>query len=188
MARQGFDNDQYLKLQSQHIRERIAQFGGKLYLEFGGKLFDDFHASRVLPGFEPDSKIRMLAQMKDSAEVIIAINAADIEKNKVRGDLGITYDSDVLRLIDAFRSMELYVGSVVVTQYSGQPAADAFQARLEQLGVRVYRHYPIAGYPHNIAHIVSDEGFGKNQDIETSRPRPRQRQDGHLSQPALPRA
>jgi len=134
MARQGFDNDQYLKLQSQHIRERIAQFGGKLYLEFGGKLFDDFHASRVLPGFEPDSKIRMLAQMKDSAEVIIAINAADIEKNKVRGDLGITYDSDVLRLIDAFRSMELYVGSVVVTQYSGQPAADAFQARLEQLG------------------------------------------------------
>ena len=170
MARQGFDNDQYLKLQSQHIRERIAQFGGKLYLEFGGKLFDDFHASRVLPGFEPDSKIRMLAQMKDSAEVIIAINAADIEKNKVRGDLGITYDSDVLRLIDAFRSMELYVGSVVVTQYSGQPAADAFQARLEQLGVRVYRHYPIAGYPHNIAHIVSDEGFGKNQYIETSRP------------------
>ena len=170
MARQGLDNDQYLKLQSQHIRERIAQFGGKLYLEFGGKLFDDFHASRVLPGFEPDSKIRMLAQMKDSAEVIIAINAADIEKNKVRGDLGITYDSDVLRLIDAFRSMELYVGSVVVTQYSGQPAADAFQARLEQLGVRVYRHYPIAGYPHNIAHIVSDEGFGKNQYIETSRP------------------
>ena len=170
MARQGFDNDQYLKLQSQHIRERIAQFGGKLYLEFGGKLFDDFHASRVLPGFEPDSKIRMLAQMKDSAEVIIAINAADIEKNKVRGDLGITYDSDVLRLIDAFRSMELYVGSVVVTQYSGQPAADAFQTRLEQLGIRVYRHYPIAGYPHNIAHIVSDEGFGKNQYIETSRP------------------
>ena len=170
MARQGFDNDQYLKLQSQHIRERIAQFGGKLYLEFGGKLFDDFHASRVLPGFEPDSKIRMLAQMKDSAEVIIAINAADIEKNKVRGDLGITYDSDVLRLIDAFRSMELYVGSVVVTQYSGQPAADAFQTRLEQLGIRVYRHYPIAGYPHNIAHIVSDEGFGRNQYIETSRP------------------
>ena len=170
MARQGFDNDQYLKLQSQHIRERIAQFGGKLYLEFGGKLFDDFHASRVLPGFEPDSKIRMLAQMKDSAEVIIAINAADIEKNKVRGDLGITYDSDVLRLIDAFRSMELYVGSVVVTQYSGQPAADAFQARLEQLGVRVYRHYPIAGYPHNITKIVSDEGFGKNDYVETSHP------------------
>ena len=166
----GFDNQKYLTTQSEQIKKRIHQFGGKLYLEFGGKLFDDYHASRVLPGFEPDSKIRMLAQMKDSAEVIIAINAADIEKNKVRGDLGITYDSDVLRLIDAFRSMELYVGSVVVTQYSGQPAADAFQARLEQLGVRVYRHYPIAGYPHNIAHIVSDEGFGKNQYIETSRP------------------
>ena len=170
MARQGFDNEQYLRLQSQHIQERIAQFGGKLYLEFGGKLFDDYHASRVLPGFEPDSKIRMLAQMKDKAEVIIAINAADIEKNKVRGDLGITYDSDVLRLIDAFRSMDLYVGSVVVTQYAGQAAADAFQKRLESLGVRVYRHYPIPGYPHNIAQIVSDEGYGKNDYIETSRP------------------
>ena len=135
MARQGFDNEQYLRLQSQHIQERIAQFGGKLYLEFGGKLFDDYHASRVLPGFEPDSKIRMLAQMKDKAEVIIAINAADIEKNKVRGDLGITYDSDVLRLIDAFRAMDLYVGSVVVTQYAGQAAADAFQKRLESQGV-----------------------------------------------------
>lgn len=170
MARQGFDNEQYLRLQSQHIQERIAQFGGKLYLEFGGKLFDDYHASRVLPGFEPDSKIRMLAQMKDKAEVIIAINAADIEKNKVRGDLGITYDSDVLRLIDAFRAMDLYVGSVVVTQYAGQAAADAFQKRLESLGVRVYRHYPIPGYPHNIAQIVSDEGYGKNDYIETSRP------------------
>ena len=170
MARQGFDNEQYLRLQSQHIQERIAQFGGKLYLEFGGKLFDDYHASRVLPGFEPDSKIRMLAQMKDKAEVIIAINAADIEKNKVRGDLGITYDSDVLRLIDAFRSMDLYVGSVVVTQYAGQAAADAFQKRLESLGVRVYRHYPIPGYPHNIAQIVSDEGYGKNEYVETSRP------------------
>ena len=170
MAKQGFDNGQYLKLQSQHIQERIAQFGGKLYLEFGGKLFDDFHASRVLPGFEPDSKIRMLAQMKDSAEIIIAINAGDIEKNKVRGDLGITYDSDVLRLIDAFRSMDLYVGSVVVTQYAGQTAADAFQKRLESLGVKVYRHYPIAGYPHNIAKIVSDEGFGRNDYVETSRP------------------
>ena len=170
MAKQGFDNGQYLKLQSQHIQERIAQFGGKLYLEFGGKLFDDFHASRVLPGFEPDSKIRMLAQMKDKAEIIIAINASDIEKNKVRGDLGITYDSDVLRLIDAFRSMDLYVGSVVVTQYAGQTAADAFQKRLESLGVKVYRHYPIAGYPHNIAKIVSDEGFGRNDYVETSRP------------------
>ena len=170
MAKQGFDNGQYLKLQSQHIQERIAQFGGKLYLEFGGKLFDDFHASRVLPGFEPDSKIRMLAQMKDKAEIIIAINASDIEKNKVRGDLGITYDSDVLRLIDAFRSMDLYVGSVVVTQYAGQAAADAFQKRLESLGVPVYRHYPISGYPHNILKIVSDEGFGKNDYIKTTRP------------------
>ena len=170
MTKQGFDNQKYLTMQSQHIQERIAQFGGKLYLEFGGKLFDDFHASRVLPGFEPDSKIRMLAQMKDKAEIILVINAADIEKNKVRGDLGITYDSDVLRLIDAFRGMDLYVGSVVVTQYAGQQAADQFQKRLESLGVRVYRHYPIPGYPHNIAKIVSDEGFGKNDYVETTRP------------------
>ena len=170
MTKQGFDNQKYLTTQSQHIQERIAQFGGKLYLEFGGKLFDDFHASRVLPGFEPDSKIRMLAQMKDKAEIILVINAADIEKNKVRGDLGITYDSDVLRLIDAFRGMDLYVGSVVVTQYAGQQAADLFQKRLESLGMRVYRHYPIAGYPHNIAQIVSDEGFGKNEYVETTRP------------------
>ena len=170
MAKGGFDNQQYLRLQSQHIRDRIAQFGGKLYLEFGGKLFDDYHASRVLPGFEPDSKIRMLEQLKDKAEIIIAINAGDIEKNKVRGDLGITYDSDVLRLIDIFRSRGLYVGSVVVTRYTGQPAADAFQTRLESLGVRVYRHYPIDGYPHNIAKIVSDEGYGRNDYIETSRP------------------
>ena len=170
MAKGGFDNQQYLRLQSQHIRDRIAQFGGKLYLEFGGKLFDDYHASRVLPGFEPDSKIRMLEQLKDKAEIIIAINAGDIEKNKVRGDLGITYDSDVLRLIDIFRSRGLYVGSVVVTRYTGQPAADAFQSRLESLGVRVYRHYPIDGYPHNIAKIVSDEGYGRNDYIETSRP------------------
>ena len=170
MTKIGFDNEMYLQLQSQHIRDRIAQFGGKLYLEFGGKLFDDFHASRVLPGFEPDSKSRMLAKMKDKAEVIIAINAGDIEKNKVRGDLGITYDSDVLRLIDAFRAMELYVGSVVVTRYTGQSAADAFQKRLEGLGIKVYRHYPIEGYPHNIAHIVSDEGYGRNDYIETSRP------------------
>lgn len=170
MVKKGFDNEQYLRSQSQHIQQRIAQFGGKLYLEFGGKLFDDYHASRVLPGFQPDSKIRMLAQMKDKAEIIISISAGDIEKNKVRGDLGITYDSDVLRLIDAFRAMGLYVGSVVVTQYSGQAAADAFQARLERLEVKVYRHYPIAGYPHNITHIVSDEGYGKNQYIETQRP------------------
>ena len=170
VAREGFDNQKYLTMQSQHIRDRIDQFGGKLYLEFGGKLFDDFHASRVLPGFQPDSKIRMLEQLKDKAEIIIVINAGDIEKNKVRGDLGITYDSDVLRLIDAFRSKGLYVGSVVVTQYTGQAAADSFRLRLEKLGVRVYRHYSIQGYPHNIAHIVSDEGYGKNDYIETSRP------------------
>ena len=135
MAREGFDNQKYLTMQSQHIRDRIDQFGGKLYLEFGGKLFDDFHASRVLPGFQPDSKIRMLEQLKDKAEIIIVINAGDIEKNKVRGDLGITYDSDVLRLIDAFRSKGLYVGSVVVTQYTGQAAADSFRLRLEKLGL-----------------------------------------------------
>ena len=170
MAKQGFDNQKYLHMQSQHIRDRIAQFGGKLYLEFGGKLFDDYHASRVLPGFEPDSKIRMLEQLKDKAEIIIAINAGDIEKNKVRGDLGITYDSDVLRLIDIFRGRGLPVCGVVVTRYTGQPAADAFQQRLEALGVKVCRHYPIAGYPHNIAKIVSDEGFGKNEYMETTRP------------------
>lgn len=170
MAQTGFDNEKYLATQSQHIRERIAQFGGKLYLEFGGKLFDDYHASRVLPGFEPDSKLRMLEQLRDKAEIIIAINAGDIEKNKVRGDLGITYDSDVLRLIDQFRGRGLYVGSVVVTRYTGQPAADAFQARLEGLGLKVYRHYPIEGYPHNIGKIVSDEGYGRNQFIETKAP------------------
>ena len=170
MSQIGFDNEKYLHMQSQHIRDRIAQFGGKLYLEFGGKLFDDYHASRVLPGFEPDSKIRMLEQLRDKAEIIIAINAGDIEKNKVRGDLGITYDSDVLRLIDIFRGRGLYVGSVVVTRYTGQPAADAFQKRLEALGLKVYRHYPIEGYPHNIAKIVSDEGYGKNDYIETSHP------------------
>ena len=170
MAKRGFDNEKYLTTQSQHIRDRIAQFGGKLYLEFGGKLFDDYHASRVLPGFEPDSKLRMLEQLRDKAEIIIAINAGDIEKNKVRGDLGITYDSDVLRLIDQFRGRGLYVGSVVVTRYTGQPAADAFQARLEGLGLKVYRHYPIEGYPHNIGKIVSDEGYGRNEYIETSHP------------------
>ena len=166
----GFDNQKYLSMQSEHIMDRLAQFGGKLYLEFGGKLFDDFHASRVLPGFEPDSKVRMLLQLKDQAEIVIAINAADIEKNKVRGDLGITYDLDVLRLIDAFRSIGLYVGSVVLTQYRGQSAAGVFQRRLEQLGIKVYRHYPIPGYPNDIETIVSDEGYGKNEYIETTRP------------------
>ncbi len=170
MQKTGFDNQKYLDTQSAHIRARIGQFGNKLYLEFGGKLFDDHHASRVLPGFEPDSKIRMLRELRDSAEIVIAICASDIEKNKVRGDLGITYDVDVLRLIDAFRSQGLLVGSVVVTRYAGQPAADAFQRRMEELGVRCYRHYPIAGYPHNIPLIVSDEGYGKNDYIETSRP------------------
>ncbi len=169
MNKIGFDNEKYLKLQSEHIKSRIAQFGGKLYLEFGGKLFDDYHASRVLPGFKPDSKINMLMQLKDQAEVIIAINASDIEKNKVRGDLGITYDLDVLRLIDAFRSLGFYVGSVVLTRYSAQPAAEAFQKRLEELGLTVYRHYPIKGYPSDISTVVSDEGYGRNEYIETSR-------------------
>ena len=165
----GFDNQRYLQMQSDQIKKRIAQFGGKLYLEFGGKLFDDYHASRVLPGFEPDSKIRMLQQLKDDVEIVITINASDIEKNKVRGDLGITYDDDVLRLIDIFRGMGLYVGSVVLTRYSGQATADAFLHRLTALGVRCYRHYDIPGYPSNAPHIVSDEGLGKNDYIETSR-------------------
>lgn len=164
-----FDQDKYTKLQSERIRERIAQFGGKLYLEFGGKLFDDFHASRVLPGFAPDSKVRMLTEMKDDAEIVIVINAGDIEKNKVRGDLSITYDQDVLRLIDAFREIGLYVGSVVMTRFSDQPSAVAFQHRLESLGIRVYRHYPIPGYPANLPLIVSDDGYGKNDYIETTR-------------------
>lgn len=164
----GFDNQKYLTTQSEQIKKRIHQFGGKLYLEFGGKLFDDYHASRVLPGFEPDSKIRMLQQLKDDVEIVIAINAGDIEKNKMRGDLGITYDEDVLRLIDIFRDMGLYVGSVVLTRYSGQDAANAFLHRLEKLGIRCYRHYPIAGYPSDVAHIVSDDGLGKNDYIETS--------------------
>jgi uncharacterized protein (UPF0371 family) len=165
----GFDNDKYLKLQSEHIQERIAQFGGKLYLEFGGKLFDDYHASRVLPGFEPDSKVRMLLQLKDQAEIVIVINAADIEKNKIRGDLGITYDLDVLRLIDAFRNIDLYVGSVVMTRYQSQPAADAFCKRLESLGIKVFHHYTIEGYPSDVDKIVSDDGFGKNEFIKTTR-------------------
>ena len=165
----GFDNDKYLHMQSQHIRERIEQFGGKLYLEFGGKLFDDYHASRVLPGFEPDSKLKMLLQLKERVEIVITINTADIEKNKLRSDLGITYDLDVIRLIDCFRSIGLYVGSVVMTRFSGQASAIAFQKRLESLGVKVYRHYTIEGYPSDISKIVSDEGFGKNEYIETSR-------------------
>ena len=166
----GFDNQKYLTTQSEQIKKRIAQFGGKLYLEFGGKLFDDYHASRVLPGFEPDSKMRMLQQLKDDVEIVITINAADIEKNKVRGDLGITYEDDVLRLIDIFRDMGLFVGSVVMTRYNGQASAEAFLKRLTTLGIRCYRHYPIAGYPSAVQHIVSDEGLGKNDYIETSHP------------------
>ena len=166
----GFDNEKYLKLQSEHIKQRIGQFGDKLYLEFGGKLFDDFHASRVLPGFAPDSKLRMLLQMADQAELVIAINAADIEKNKVRHDLGITYDVDVLRLIQEFQDKGLYVGSVVITQYSGQSGADQFKTKLEHMGIKVYRHHCIEGYPSNVSLIVSDEGYGKNDYIETTRP------------------
>lgn len=166
----GFDNEMYLREQSRRIQSRIASFGGKLYLEFGGKLFDDYHAARVLPGFQPDSKIRMLAQMRDKAEIIIVINASDIEKNKVRGDLGITYDSDVLRLIDAFRGIDLYVGSVVITRYTQMPTVDAFRTRLEQLGIKVYLHYSIDGYPHHVENAVSADGFGKNDYIETTKP------------------
>ena len=169
MYKCGYDNDLYIQTQSAHIRQRIAQFGGKLYLEFGGKLYDDYHASRVLPGFQPDSKLRMLLQMKDQVEVVIAINAADIEKNKIRGDLGITYDHDVIRLIGIFNDFGLYVSSVVLTRYAGQTAAKAFRSRLEQMGIKVYHHYAIEGYPHNTGLIVSDEGFGRNEYIETTR-------------------
>ncbi len=166
----GFDNDKYLTMQSEHIKERISKFGNKLYLEFGGKLFDDYHASRVLPGFQPDSKLRMLMQLSAQAEIVIVISAIDIEKNKVRGDLGITYDMDVLRLKDAFESRGLFVGSVVITHYAGQKAADSFKSKLQDLNIKVYLHYSIEGYPSNIPLIVSDEGFGKNEYIETTRP------------------
>ena len=166
----GFDNEKYLKIQSERIKERIAQFGDKLYLEFGGKLFDDNHASRVLPGFEPDSKLQMLMQLSDCAEILFVISALDIEKNKMRGDLGITYDEDVLRLRTEFENVGLYVSSVVITHYNGQSSADAYRARLERLGIKVYYHYTIEGYPNNVALIDSDEGFGKNDYVETTRP------------------
>lgn len=166
----GFDNQKYLSMQSEHIRERINQFDNKLYLEFGGKLFDDYHASRVLPGFAPDSKLQMLMQLSDQAEIVIVISAGDIEKNKIRGDLGITYDTDVLRLMEAFSGMGLYVGSVAITQYSGQNRADQFKKKLEKMGVPVYLLYSIDGYPNNIPLIVSDEGYGKNDYIKTTRP------------------
>ena len=166
----GFDNEKYLKIQSEHIKERIAQFDGKLYMELGGKLFDDHHASRVLPGFKPDSKLRMLAQLRDSIEIIIVVSADDIEKNKIRADLGITYDEDVLRLRDEFMRRDFYVGSVVITHYTGQHAADQFRHRLERMGIKSYFHYPIDGYPHNVDLIASDEGFGKNDFVETTHP------------------
>ena len=166
----GFDNDQYIRIQSEHIKERINHFGNKLYLEFGGKLFDDFHASRVLPGFQPDSKLRMLMQLADYAEIVIVISAVDIEKSKVRGDLGITYDNDVLRLRDEFESRGLKVGSVVITHFNGQESAKAFRNRLQRLNIKSYYHYTIEGYPHNVSLIDSDEGFGKNDYVETSRP------------------
>ena len=168
--KKGFDNDKYLSMQSQHIRERIAQFDNKLYLEFGGKLFDDYHASRVLPGFEPDSKLQMLLQLKDQAEIVIVISAEDIVASKVRGDYGITYDLDVLRLIDAFQGVGLFVGSVCVTKYTAAPEVEAFEKRLNSLGIRTFRHYKIPGYPNDVARIVSDEGYGKNDYIETQRP------------------
>ena len=166
----GFDNDKYLKIQSEHIKQRIATFGDKLYMEFGGKLFDDYHASRVLPGFEPDSKLKMLMQMKDDAEIVIVISAVDIEKNKVRSDLGITYDVDVLRLRDEFLARGLSVNSVVITHYNGQSSADAYRKRLEMMGIKVYYHHTIEGYPHNVALIDSEEGFGKNDYVETTKP------------------
>ncbi len=169
MPKIAFDNELYIKSQSAHIRNRIEQFGGKLYLEFGGKLYDDNHASRVLPGFQPDSKLRMLLQLKDKVEMVIAINSSDIEKNKIRGDLGITYDRDVIRLIDVFRGFGLYVSSVVLTRFNDKDVTRAFQSRLESIGVKVYRHYDIEGYPSNISHIVSDAGYGRNEYIETTR-------------------
>ena len=168
--RQGFDNEKYLDLQSSHIKERIEQFGGKLYLEFGGKLFDDYHASRVLPGFAPDSKFRMLERIADDVEILIAINANDIEKNKVRSDLGITYDEDCLRVMDLFSARGFFVGGVVITRFTNQPSAEVFRQRLVDLGVPVALHYPIAGYPHDIDAIVSEDGFGKNDFVETTRP------------------
>ena len=188
----GFDNEKYLKIQSEHIKERIAQFGNKLYLELGGKLFDDYHASRVLPGFQPDSKLRMLSQLSDHAEIVIVISALDIEKNKVRNDLGITYDMDVLRLRTEFQNRGFLVGSVVITHYNGQSSADAFRQRLERLGITTYCHYTIEGYPTNVALIDSEEGFGRNDYVVTTRPLvivtrpgPGQRQNGSLPQPAL---
>ena len=166
----GFDNDKYLRIQSEHIKERIAKFGNKLYLELGGKLYDDFHASRVLPGFQPDSKLRMLQQLSDSAEIVIVISAVDIEKNKVRNDLGITYDMDVLRLRDEFINSGFMVSSVVITHYNGQTSADVYRQKLARLGIDSYVHYTIEGYPNNVALIDSENGFGRNDYVRTTRP------------------
>ena len=166
----GFDNDKYIRIQSENIKERIAKFSGKLYLELGGKLFDDHHASRVLPGFQPDSKLRMFQKISDQIEIVIVISAEDIEKNKVRADLGITYDEDVLRLREEFRNRGFFVGSVVITHYNGQHAADAFRQRLTRMDIKSYVHYLIDGYPHNVELIASDEGFGKNDYVKTERP------------------
>ena len=166
----GFDNDKYIRIQSENIKERIAKFSGKLYLELGGKLFDDHHASRVLPGFQPDSKLRMFRKISDQIEIVIVISAEDIEKNKVRADLGITYDEDVLRLREEFRNRGFFVGSVVITHYNGQHAADAFRQRLTRMDIKSYVHYLIDGYPHNVELIASDEGFGKNDYVKTERP------------------
>lgn len=168
--KKAFSNEKYIELQSKHIKERIKQFDNKLYLEFGGKLFDDHHASRVLPGFEPDSKLKMLLELKQDAEIIIVINANDIENNKMRGDIGITYDLEVLRLIDAFQNIGLYVGSVTITRFENQPHAIIFQKKLESLGIQVFRHYPIDGYPNDVEKIVSENGFGKNDYIKTTKP------------------
>lgn len=194
MFNDGFDNDKYFSLQTDRILKRISQFGGKLYLEFGGKLFDDYHASRVLPGFKPDTKINMLLRLKDKAEIVVVVSAAAIEQNKMRADLGITYDMDALRLIDAFRERGLYVGSVCITHYASQPSADSFIKRLGELGIKVFKHFPIPGYPTNVKLIVSDDGYGKNEYIETSRqlvvitaPRSRKRKNGYSSLSALPR-
>ena len=170
MSKIGFDNEKYLRIQSENIMKRISQFGNKLYLELGGKLFDDHHASRVLPGFQPDSKLCMFQQISDSIEIVIVISAEDIEKNKVRADLGITYDEDVLRLRDEFMARGFFVGSVVITHYDGQRAADQFRERLKRMGIKSYYHYLIDGYPHNVAKIASEEGFGKNDYVETERP------------------
>lgn len=170
MQKIGFDNEKYLAMQSERICERVERFGGKLYLEFGGKLFDDHHASRVLPGFQPDSKIRMLLQLREQVEIVVAVSAEDIASNKIRSDLGIPYTYDTFRLIDAFRSFGLPVSSVVITRFSGQPDADIFCRQLESQGLRVYKHYPIEGYPYNVSHIVSSEGYGRNEFVETTHP------------------